>query len=617
MHRLARDVIVGRHFKGQFEFMYRVPLRLVIAGLATIVLPIFAVGNAAQPASKVALQAPRTAAGQASGLRLGEAIDFRIRVAAVEASGQDAAWLAQLRSFYLARGGAPVWVTAAGWNAQARSALAELANADEWGLEAAAFAVAEFPEGVLSDHDLASGEIELSRAIVKYAHHARGGRIDPSSLSLWLDRTPDDVYASAVMIEVISNPDIVQVLQGMHPASPHFDLLRRAYNALRYEIENPKSIDPAEILQPGQQIKLGDWHPDVLIIRKRLKMPAVAGYESQFDEKLANKLDDFLDEKKVKVKWGRIDDRVRAVFNRPPPPPSKNDVLRVLANMERWRWLPRDPGAYHIWNNLPEQMTRIFKDGELIHEERIIIGQPDTQTPVFSDYMRQVVFQPEWGVPPSIKINDLLPKLQAGDFDVLDRRDMRILGISGKELNPERFNWDKVDIRDIGIYQRSGGGNPLGRVKFLFPNKHHVYMHDTNNRALFKHSERLFSHGCVRVRDPEKLAKLLLEIDQGLDEDEVTKLLNNWKKPSNKVDLESPVPVHNVYFTLIPGEDNTLVKLDDMYGHDKRVIQALTGTPVAKIAAADPARSQLRELDEAAPPMVRRALQKNARGDDE
>ena len=612
------DGIVTRHSLGQSEFMYRVPLRLVLAGFATVVLPLAHMGNAAQPASRVALQAPPKEGETAiARMNLGDAIDFRIRVAAVEASKEDAAWLAQLRSFYIARGGAPVWVNTAGWNALARSALAELANAEQWGLDPAAFAVPQFPEGVLSDHDLSGGEIELSRAIVKYAHHARGGRIDPSALSLWLDRAEFDTFASAVMIEVISNPEVAAAMHAMHPQTPEFALLRRAYNAMRYEIENPKTLDPAEVLERGKMISVGEWHPDVLIIRKRLKAPAVAGYESQFDEKLANKLDDFLDEKKVKVKWGRIDDKVRAVFNRPPPPPDKGDLMRVLANMERWRWLPRDLGATYIWNSLPEQMTRIFKDGELIHEERIIIGQPDTQTPVFSDFMRQVVFQPEWGVPPSIKINDLLPKLQAGDYDVLERRNMRILGLSGKELNPERFKWDKIDIRDIGIYQRSGDSNPLGRVKFLFPNKHHVYMHDTNNRALFKQSDRLFSHGCVRVRDPEKLAKLLLELDQGLDEDQVMKLLNNWKKPNNKVDLERPIPVHNVYFTLIPGADNTLVKLDDVYGHDKRVIQALSGVPFAKIAASDPARSQLRELDEAAPPMVRRALQKNARGDDD
>ena len=249
------------------------------------------------------------------------------------------------------------------------------------------------------------------------------------------------------------------------------------------------------------------------------------GFESQFDEDLASALHDFMSKARVRTRWGVIDDLVREVINRPPPPPKQSDLDQILANMERWRWVPADLGRLHIWNNLPEYMTRVVKDGSIIHEERIIIGQPDTQTPVFSAPMRQVVFQPEWGVPPSIKINDLLPKLQDGDFEVLNRRDMRILSMKGKELNPERFNWDKVDIRDVGIYQRAGDANPLGLVKFLFPNKHHVYMHDTNNRALFKHNERTFSHGCIRVRDPQKFAELILGEDQGWDKKKVEKNL--------------------------------------------------------------------------------------------
>ena len=600
--------------------MYRVFLRVAVAGFTLIISPGDGALVGAATARQVALQSNPSPDEVAARTQLGAAIEFRVRATAVGQGATKSAWLAQLRSFYLSRNGVPVWVSNQGWTARAKSAIAELGKARDWGLDPEQFPVPDIGFAPHSDDALATAEVGLALSVVTYAHQARGGRIDPQSLSLWLDRTPDDVFASAVMIDIISHPDAGEVLRDMHPKSAAFERLRQAYNAIRHEIDNPKTIDPAEILAPGKQLKAGEWHPDVLVIRRRLKMPAVGGYESQFDEALANKLDEFLYDKKVKVKWGRIDDRVRAVFNRPPPPPTKDDMLRVLANMERWRWLPKELGNYHIWNNLPEFMTRIMQDGELVHEERIIIGQPDTQTPVFSNRMRQIVFQPEWGVPPSIKINDLLPKLQDGDYDVLDRRNMRILGISGKELNPERFNWDKVDIRDIGIYQRSGDGNPLGRVKFLFPNRHHVYMHDTNNRALFKHEERTFSHGCVRVRDPEKFAKILLGEDQGLDAGEVEKLLNNWKKPNNKIELERPVPVHNVYFTLIPGPDNTLVKLPDMYGHDKRVIQALSGVPAAKIAAADPARNQLRELDEAAPPMVKKAkaaAAAAARGDDD
>lgn len=587
--------------------------------IAVIILLQFS-GAAAAEAWQLALQTPVVPGDPAQIFSLEGRLESRLSISAAgerskdsgEANAQEreAAWDRQLRSFYLSRNGAPVWVSERGWSDCARAAILELKDAESWGLQSTAFAIPPLYESSASNDDLADAEIGLSRAVVKYAFHARGGRIAPSSLSLWLDSAAEEVFASQVMIDVISNDDAGAALRDMHPRSEAFKLLRQALNQTRHDIHHPKGRDPSEVMAPGPLVKLNAWHPDILILRRRLKVAAEPGFESQFDKQLASALHDALRAARIKSRWGRFDDRGREFFNRPPPPPEKSDIDRIIANMERWRWLPRDLGKIHIWNNLPEYLTRIFKDGEMVHEERIIVGQPDTQTPVFSDVMRQVVFQPEWGVPPSIKVNDLLPKLQAGDYSILDRRDMRILGLSGRELHPKRFKWDKVDIRDIGIYQRSGGGNPLGRVKFLFPNKFHVYMHDTNNPSLFKAGERSFSHGCIRVRNPEKLAEILLGIDQGWNAEQVKKYMDNRRKPNNKVDLERPIPVHNVYFTLVPGDGHTLVSLDDIYGHDKRITQVLAGVSPAKIAANDPARFQQLELEEAAPPAVRKAKAK-------
>jgi murein L,D-transpeptidase YcbB/YkuD len=599
--------------------MVRVLLLAARLGAALIPLSLFAAFPAAADPSQLALQAPLTLEESGLRARFADVLDTRIQLEAAAAQDdQNKAWLAQLRSFYASRAGKPVWVSSHGWNPKAQAALSEIAQAGDWGLNAADFTPPQLVQGITAEEDLAQAELALSRLVIKYASHARGGRIpDPSALSLWLDRAEDPVFATAVMIEMISVEDAAQALRDMHPKSTAFKLLRDAFIATRREIENPKAPDPADLLTSQETLKLGASHPDVLILRRKLKVPAKTDAGAQvFDETLANKLDDWLDARDIRVRWGRIDDKVRAAFNRPPAPPSKADLARIVANMERWRWLPRDLGRVHIWNNLPEFMTRVVKDDAIIHEERIIVGQRHTQTPVFSNAMSQVVFQPEWGVPPSIKINDLLPKLQGGDYEVLKRRNMRILSLSGKELSPRRFRWHKVDIRDVGIYQRSGGGNPLGRVKFLFPNKHHVYMHDTNNRSLFGASERLFSHGCVRVRNPERFAKVILGLDKNWDEAKVQALLDDWDASNNKIDLDRPIPVHNVYFTLVPGEERTLIRLDDPYGHDARVTQALAGVPFQKIAQNDPARSQQRELDEAAPPMVRKALKNRGRDDD-
>ncbi|MEO1545098.1 MAG: L,D-transpeptidase family protein, partial [Pseudomonadota bacterium] len=168
----------------------------------------------------------------------------------------------------------------------------------------------------------------------------------------------------------------------------------------------------------------------------------------------------------------------------------------------------REFGAFHIWNNIPSYRTEVRRDGEVIHTERIIVGKTSTQTPVFNDRMTHIVFKPEWGVPSSIKIKSLLPRLAGGDYDVLRRRGMRI-ALNGRSGDPRRINWSKRDIRTIPIVQGAGSSNPLGRMKFMFPNKHAVYMHDTPKRHLFKTRTRTHSAGCIRVRDPQRLAEIL------------------------------------------------------------------------------------------------------------
>ena len=259
-------------------------------------------------------------------------------------------------------------------------------------------------------------------------------------------------------------------------------------------------------------------HPDIAVVRRRLDVPANGSDPNLYDSELAIAVRTFLRQAGLNGS-PLIGAKARAAFNDtdnqagPAARPAKSNsneavAKRLLANMERWRWLPEDLGRLHIWNNLPEFETRVLKDGQVVHQERIIIGKAETQTPVFSDAMRVVVFQPDWGVPNSIKIKDLLPRLKDGDDDVLSDKGMRI-AMNGKTVDPGKFDWDKVDIRTIPIVQDPGPSNPLGQIKFLFPNKHDVYMHDTPNKHLFNQGVRTFSHGCIRVRNPRRLAEVI------------------------------------------------------------------------------------------------------------
>lgn len=580
--------------------MYRVVRRRLLAGFALSILALapVPVARAGQTAAADAILMVAAAPSEP----VGAIVDRRLAALRDAAKdGQERDWLAQLKSFYIARSGKPVWILDTGSSPAALEVWKELGNAADWGLDPAFVRRPELANGFATAEQRAEAEIALSRSIVYYTFQARGGRIDPESLSLWLNRTPAPVYATGVMIEMVSAADPAKALRAMNPVSPDFERLRQAYNRLRAELQSPRPREAQILIPRGRKINDGEYHPDVAAVRERLKIPAQAGQDAFFDDALGDAVQAYAAKQGLKIKWGVIDDRVRELLNRPPPPPDKKMLLRILANMERWRWLPHDLGDLYIWNNLPEQMMRVVQDGEILFEERIIVGEPDKQTPVFSETMKAIVFQPEWGVPPSIKINELLPKLQDGDYDVLSRRDMRILSPSGDEIDPEKIHWDRIDIRQVGIYQRSGEFNPLGEVKFLFPNKHHVYMHDTNAPSLFASQERTFSHGCIRVQNPRRLAEFVMGREKGWDAKKIRNLIEVDDTSNNKIYLDHPIPVHNVYFTLVPGPDNTLIELDDIYGHDKRVMDALSGVPASQIAANDPAQEQLRELEDTAP----------------
>ena len=267
--------------------------------------------------------------------------------------------------------------------------------------------------------------------------------------------------------------------------------------------------------------------------------------------------------------------RYLAVRGEPAPRKGPSEAERTLANMEQWRWMPADLGRFHVWVNLPEQLLRVVRDGRVIHTERIVIGKPNAQTPVFSHEMKHLIFYPFWGVPDSIKTNELLPGLQRGRA-ILARQNLK-LQLNGRDVDPSRYDWSRTDIRRFHVYQPPGRGNALGIVKFMFPNKHAVYMHDTPSKSLFKASVRAFSHGCMRVQDPIRFAELILAEDRGMSPEQVRALARPGAPENNQVNLSRHIPVHMVYFTERVDEAGKVASFKDIYGHEKRVRLALAG----------------------------------------
>jgi murein L,D-transpeptidase YcbB/YkuD len=245
----------------------------------------------------------------------------------------------------------------------------------------------------------------------------------------------------------------------------------------------------------------------VALLRKRLEVaPPAATAEGTpvdatfYDDALKSAVMAFQTERGL-APDGLVGSGTRAVLN-------DVEVLspdKLIANMEEWRWMPADMGDLYVWVNIPEFTLRIVKDGSVIHTERVITGLVDKQTPVFSENLKNIIFQPRWNVPNSIKVKELYPSLARGG-NSFERQGLRLTQ-NGRRIDPDDVDWDSTDIRRFDVYQPPGPGNALGVVKFAFPNKHLVYMHDTPTKHLFESTSRPFSHGCMRVRDPVRMAQ--------------------------------------------------------------------------------------------------------------
>jgi murein L,D-transpeptidase YcbB/YkuD len=278
-------------------------------------------------------------------------------------------------------------------------------------------------------------------------------------------------------------------------------------------------------------------------------------------------------------------------------PTSDGTVQRLIVNMERWRWMPTELGSYYVWNNIPAFTTRVVKGGKSIYVGKTIVGQLKYATPIFSADMRSIVFNPEWVVPETIKTEDLQPRLRQivrGEPDVSVLRDNKLsVSYAGRPIDATTIDWEKVNIHRYTFTQSPGPDNVLGALKFNFPNRHAVYMHDTVQPALFGQTVRTLSHGCIRVHEPEKLAALLLAEDKGWSAAQVKSMLA--KGNNSGVVLNRPMPVHLSYFTLAFDGVGKLQTYADVYGLDTKMATVLFGRAEPIAAEAAPAQKPQRK----------------------
>jgi len=506
---------------------------------------------------------------------------------------------AALSAYYGDLTGTVMWASTNGLTEKGKAVVAEIGRAENWGLPASAFDVPSASVANLTPEAAADAELKVSLAVLKYARFARGGRINPRSISQLMDQSPSLVPPRTVLAEIgaAASPDAY--LTSLHPKHQQFEALRQVLLKLRGGAEKEEEqevADPALAvkLPMGRIIRPGSTDDQVSLLRQRLKVAADdPADENVYDEKLQQAVREFQRANGLATD-GIVGNGTRQAMNGgpAPAPPASNEskIERILINMERWRWVPNDLGEFHVWDNVPEFLTRIVKNGNVIHTDEIIVGQPSWPTPVFSADMKTIVFRPSWGVPDGIKTKELAPLLRkssggAGFFGifgggysaqaVLDAYDLRVYA-GGRQIDPNSVNWASVDIRRYSFQQPPGPKNVLGEVKFMFPNSHDVYMHDTPERGLFGKSYRALSHGCMRVHEPRRLAEVLLGEDKGWSTSKVQSMFSS----GGEVALDKHIPVHVTYMTARVDDNGKLHTYGDFYGLDSRTAAALTGKSI-------------------------------------
>lgn len=468
---------------------------------------------------------------------------------------------AALDELYKARGYAPLFAEYGAPNNRMKAAIARLKAADADGLDASDYATPEL-KGLTDAEAMAQAELRLLNSLLLYARHAQAGRVTATRISPNMDFTPPVPEPADVLKTLAEAKDMAASLDAFNPPHPGFRALRAKLAQLQGSPDDRYTHIPG-----GPVLKLRSGKKAVPVkdarvplLRERLH---VAGdpADTTYDAALAEAVKAFQKSKGLSATGSLTQATVDALNGRS----RGRDLHAIVSNMERWRWLPRDLGKAYVMVNVPDFSLKTVHDGKTVFQTRIVVGKPNTPSPQFSAAIENILVNPSWHVPQSIIYGEYLPALQ---------QDPGVLARMGLQVS---YNRDG----SIAIKQPPGERNALGRIKFNFPNKYQVYLHDTPQKNLFAQDRRAYSHGCMRVQNPDKFAEVLLSIALPQERYTVERIKSMYGGGEQWLKFKKPIPVHLTYMNAYVDEHDQLVIRDDIYGYDGRVQAALRGQYMA------------------------------------
>ena len=471
---------------------------------------------------------------------------------------------AAAEKFYSARDYAPVFTKAGQLTDAGKGVIARLKDAAADGLDAADYPVPDFAAASTPDA-LADAELKLAASMLDYARQAQSGRMHWSQVSADILYPEHPIDPAEVFANVTSAKDASAALDSYNPPQKLYKELKKKLAELRGQGDGPVitiADGPALRYVPARKKQAAVEMDDPRVPDLRGKLGITENADStKYDAQVAKAVEKFQSSVDLKA-TGVLDERTVKALNNP-----KRDrqIDTVLVNMERWRWLPRQLGAANVGNayvilNIPDYTLKVMQNGAQVWTTRVVTGKPGQHaTPLLTETMKYITVNPTWNVPPSIIYNEYLPALQ---------QDPTVLQRMGLKLERNRDG-------SIHVSQPPGEANALGRIRFNFPNKFLVYQHDTPDKYLFAKDERAFSHGCMRVQNPDQYASVLLNITEPNQHYTPERIRSMYG--SSEVDLKfpTPIPVNITYQTAFVDDAGKLQIRRDIYGRDATMLSLL------------------------------------------
>ena len=472
---------------------------------------------------------------------------------------------AAVEKFYSLREYAPIWTAAGKLTDSGRGVVARLKDAASEGLNPSDYPVPDFAAATTPDA-LADADLKLSASVLDYARQAQSGRMHWSQVSGDIQYPEHPTDPSEVLANVTIAKDASAALDGYNPSHKLYRALKAKLAELRGQGDGPAiQIADGPVLKytPARGKKQDEIAmEDERVPQLRAKFGIAENRDDpRYDATVAEAVRRFQASAELRP-TGMLDERTIRAINSP-----KHDrqIDTVIVNMERWRWLPRDLGAPSVGDayvilNIPDYTLKVMQNGQQVWTTRVVTGQPGVHaTPLLTETMKFITVNPTWNVPPSIIYNEYLPALQQ-DPTVLQRMGLRLeYGHDGS----------------IHISQPPGEANALGRIRFNFPNKFLVYQHDTNERHLFAKEDRAFSHGCMRVQNPDQYASILLNITDPNGHYTPERIRSMYGQGEVDIKFPTPIPVNITYQTAFVDDAGVLQFRKDVYGRDVTMLSLL------------------------------------------